>query len=69
LSGEFFKDFSIAPKMFLKRKIGIFPPKGGNKNEVREIFKKSGKMSGVHREKLLKSRLIFLNLLRKLIPK
>ncbi len=42
LSGKFFKDFSIAPKMFLKQKIGILPPKVKNKNEVKKIFKKSG---------------------------
>lgn len=42
LSREFFKDFSAAPKMFLKQKIGILPPRVGNKKEVKKIFKKSG---------------------------
>jgi len=67
LSGEFFKDLALAPKMFFKRKIGILPPKVNNIKEVREIFKKSGKISHAHRGKLLYPKLIFLNLLRKTI--
>ncbi len=67
LSGEFFKDFSVAPKMFVKQKIGILPPKIGNKKEVKEIFRKSGKLSGVQRDRLLNLRFIFLNLAKKFI--
>ena len=49
LSGEFFKDFSLAPKMFLKRKIGVFPKRSKNIKDIKEIFKKSGKLSKVRR--------------------
>lgn len=69
LSGEFFKDMSLAPKMFLKQKIGVFPHKIRNLKEVREIFKKSGKFGGARRDRLLHPRLIFLNLSRKFIEK
>jgi len=69
LSGEFFKDTSLAPKMFLKRKIGIFPHRIKNLKEVRKIFKKSGKLGGANRDRLLHPRLIFLNLIRKFIGK
>ena len=69
LSGEFFKDMSLAPKMFLKQKIGIFPNRVKNIKEVREIFNKSGKFGRTRRGKLLYPKLIFLNLLRKLIEK
>lgn len=69
LSGEFFKDMSLAPKMFLKRKISVFPQRIKNIKEVREIFKKSGKFGRARRGKLLYPRLIFLNLSRKLIEK
>ena len=53
LSGKFFKDFSIAPKMFLKQKIGLLPHGPGNNKEVKEIFKKSGKLGKVRRHRLL----------------
>lgn len=69
LSGEFFKDFGLAPKMFLKHKIAVFPPKIKNIKEVKEIFKKSGRLGKAHRDKLLHPKLIFLNLSRKLIGK
>lgn len=69
LSGEFFKDFGLAPKMFFKHKIGVFPHKIKNIKEVREIFKKSGKLGKAHRDRLLHPKLIFLNLSRKLIGK
>lgn len=69
LSGEYFKDMSLAPKMFLKRKIGIFPHRVKNRKEVREIFSKSGKAAKVERGRLLYSKLIFLNLFRKVIGK
>jgi len=69
LSGEFFKDTSLAPKMFLKQKIGIFPPRIKNLKEIREIFKKSGRLGRAKRDRLLHPRLIFLNLSRKLIGK
>ncbi|MFN7169733.1 MAG: 4Fe-4S dicluster domain-containing protein [Candidatus Omnitrophota bacterium] len=69
LSGEFFKDFSLAPKMLLKQKIGIFPQRIKNLKEIREIFKKSGKLGRVRRDKLLHPKLLFLNLLWKLIAK
>jgi len=67
LSGEFFKDMSLAPKMFLKNKINIFSHRVKNLKELREIFNKSGKLSGAKRERLLHPKLIFLNLSRKLI--
>ncbi|MDP3803966.1 MAG: 4Fe-4S dicluster domain-containing protein [Candidatus Omnitrophota bacterium] len=67
LSGEFFKDFSIAPKMFLKRKIGLLPRKIKNLSEVKEIFKKSGELDKAKRGRLLDPRMIFLNLAKKII--
>ena len=69
LSGEFFKDFSVAPKMFLKQKINIFPKRSKNIKELKLIFKKSGKLSRAHRDRLLHPKLIFLNLIRKFIGK
>ena len=69
LSGEFFKDFSCAPKMFLKRKIGVFPQRVKNIREVRDIFKRSGKLAGSKKDRLLHPKLLFLNLFRKLIGK
>jgi len=69
LSGEFFKDMSLAPKMFLKRKIGILPHRIKNMKEVRVIFKKSGKLGGAHRDRLLHPKLIFLNISRKFVSK
>ena len=69
LSGEFFKDMSVAPRMFLKRKISIFPQRIKNLKEVRDIFKKSGKLSKASRARLLHPKLIFLNLSRKFIGK
>ncbi|MDP2939906.1 MAG: 4Fe-4S dicluster domain-containing protein [Candidatus Omnitrophota bacterium] len=69
LSGEFFKDVSLAPKMFLKQKIGILPHRIKNLKELREIFKKSGKLGRAKRDKLLHPKLIFLNLSRKFIGK
>lgn len=69
LSGEFFKDMDLAPKMFLKRKIGILPHKVKNMKEVKEIFHNSGKLAHIRRGKLLYPKLIFLNLLKKSIEK
>ena len=68
-SGEFFKDMSLAPKMFLKQKIGVFPHRIKNIKEVREIFRKSGKFGHAHRARLLYPKIIFLNLSRKFIQK
>lgn len=69
LSGEFFKDMSLAPRMFLKRKIGILPQRIKNLKEIRIIFKKSGKLGKARRDSLLHPKLIFLNLSRKFIGK
>jgi heterodisulfide reductase subunit C len=69
LSGEFLKDFSCAPKMFLKRKISLFPHKAKNLKEIRKIFKKSGKLGRAHRDRLLHPKFIFLNLSRRFIAK
>ncbi len=69
LSGEFFKDFSCAPKMFLKRKIGIFPHRAKNIREIRDIFKRSGKLAHSKKDRLLHPKLLFLNLFRKFIGK
>jgi len=66
-SGEFFKDTSLAPKMFWKQKIGLFPPKIRNIKAVRQIFKQSGRLSKARRDNLLHPKLIFLSLFRKLI--
>jgi heterodisulfide reductase subunit C len=44
-SGEFFKDMTLAPKMFFKRKIGLLPRRAKNQKEIKEIFKKSAKLS------------------------
>ncbi len=69
LSGEFFKDMSLAPKMFLKQKIGILPHRIRNLKEIREIFKKSGRLGRARRDNLWHPKLIFLNLSRKFIAK
>ncbi len=69
LSGEFFKDISLAPKMFLKGKINIFPHRTKNLREVREIFRKSGELGRARRDKLLHPKLIFLNLSNKFMRK
>ena len=69
LSGEFFKDILLAPKMFLKRKISIMPPRIKNIKETRTIFKKSGRLIRARRNRLLHPLLIFLNLSRKIIGK
>jgi heterodisulfide reductase subunit C len=37
-TGHFFKDLGVAPSMFFKGKIGLFPHGGANKREVAEIF-------------------------------
>jgi len=69
LSGELFKDVSLAPRMFLKRKIGLLPHRVNNLSEVKEIFRKSGKLGKAKRDRLLHPKLIFLNLSRKLIER
>jgi len=69
LSGEFFKDMSLAPKMFIKRKIGIFPRRIRNLKEIKAIFRKSGQLGRTKRDRLLQPKLIFLNLSRKFIGK
>ncbi|PIQ86551.1 MAG: hypothetical protein COV73_04510 [Candidatus Omnitrophica bacterium CG11_big_fil_rev_8_21_14_0_20_43_6] len=69
LSGNFFKDMALAPKMFLKQKIGIFPHRINNLKELRLIFKKSGKLAKAKRNRLLHPKLIILNLFRKVIGK
>lgn len=66
LTGNFFKDLALAPKMFLKRKINFFPARVKGKSELRSIFKKSGKIEKVRRKRLLTLRYIFSNLMRKL---
>jgi heterodisulfide reductase subunit C len=37
-TGHFFKDLGIAPTMFFKGKLGLFPHGGANKREVANIF-------------------------------
>lgn len=69
LSGQIFKDIFLAPTMFRKHKIGIFAPRIKNLTEVKEIFRKSGKLGGAKRGRLLRPGLIFLNLSKKLIRK
>jgi len=69
LSGEFFKDFCLAPKMFFKQKISILPPKTKNIKEIRQIFKKSGELGKARRDRLLHPKFLFLNLFRKIIGK
>ncbi|NQV04150.1 MAG: 4Fe-4S dicluster domain-containing protein [Candidatus Omnitrophica bacterium] len=69
LSGEFFKDVFLAPKMFLKQKISVFPPRVKNIKETRIIFRRAGKLGKAYRDKLLHPRLLFLNLSRKIIGK
>lgn len=69
LSGEFFKDMALAPKMFLKRKIGILPPRIKNSKEIKKIFRESGRLGRTRRDKLLHPKLIFLNISRKIIGK
>lgn len=67
LSGDFFKDVSCAPKMFLKGKIKLIPPRVRNIKEVRELVKKSGRMEGVKRERLISFKSLMANLGRKLL--
>jgi heterodisulfide reductase subunit C2 len=69
LSGEFFKDFAIAPKMFAKRKIGLLPRKIKNLREVKEVFKKSGELEKAKRSKLLRPKAIVLAMARGFIRK
>jgi heterodisulfide reductase subunit C len=69
LSGELFKDICLAPRMFLKRKIRVFPPRVGVLGQVRTIFRRSGRLGKAHRDRLWHPRLIFLNLSRKFIGK
>lgn len=69
LSGEFFKDMTLAPKMLLKHKISPVPHRINNLKEIKDIFKKSGKLSGARRDSLMNPMLIFLNLFRKLIER
>ena len=66
-SGEFFKDVRLAPVMFLKGKIGIFPHRTKNIKEVKEIFRRSGKLGKAKRNRLLYPKLILLNLSKKFI--
>lgn len=49
LSKKFFKDVSLLPKMFLKRKIGILPKRIKNAKDVRDIFKRSGELERLHK--------------------
>jgi heterodisulfide reductase subunit C2 len=37
-TGHFFKDLNVAPTMFFKGKLGLFPHGGGSKREVAAIF-------------------------------
>jgi heterodisulfide reductase subunit C len=69
LSGEFFKDMSLAPKMFLKRKIGLFPHRVKNLKEIKAIFRKSGKLGRTRRDRLLNPKFIFLILSRRFLEK
>lgn len=69
LSGEFFKDIHLAPKMFSKQKISLIPYKTKNIKEVKDIFKKSGKVGKIHKDKLLHPKLILLNINRNFISK
>lgn len=66
LSGNFFKHFVHAPKMFLKGKINIFPARVRGLKELKTIFKNSGKMEKVRRKKLLTFRFIIKSLINKL---
>ena len=66
LSGNFFKDFVHAPKMFLKGKINIFPAHIKGLKEIREMFKNSGKMEKVRRKKLLTLRFMIKSIIGKL---
>jgi heterodisulfide reductase subunit C2 len=68
-SGEFFQDMSLAPKMFLKRKIGIFPHRAKNMKEVREIFNKTDTLDKGKKNSVFYPQYIFRNLSRKLIGK
>ena len=68
-SGDFFKDLSLAPKMFLKRKIGIFPHRSRNIQEVKDIFNKSIALSNIKKNNILHPKHIFLNFARKLMGK
>lgn len=44
LSGEFFKDLGLAPKMFRKGKISPFPHRIKHLKGLKEIFKRSGEL-------------------------
>ncbi|MFQ5866923.1 MAG: 4Fe-4S dicluster domain-containing protein [bacterium] len=66
LSGNFFKDFVHAPKMFSKGKINIFPARVKGLKELKSIFKNSGKMEKVRRKELLTFRFMIKGLINKL---
>jgi heterodisulfide reductase subunit C len=66
LSGNFFKDFVHAPKMFLKGKINIFPARVKELKHLKTIFKNSGKIEKVRRKKLLTFRFMIKSIINKL---
>lgn len=69
LSGQFFKDVPLAPKMFLKGKIGVIPYRSKSIKILKKNFKTAAKLSSVKRSRLLHPKLIILSLFKKLISK
>lgn len=69
LSGEPFKDLKMAPKMFLKGKIAIWPKRPKNLKDVRSIFKKAEKLEKARRARLISPKLFIGNLWKKSIGK
>lgn len=67
LSGNFFKDMAQAPKMLLKGKISLWPRRARNLEEVRDIFKRAGRLEKVRRERLVSIKPMLANLRQKLL--
>jgi len=61
LSGNFFKDVLLAPVMFFKGKIGIFPQRTRNVKEVKKIFKRSRQLGRTRKDKFVYPKVIFFN--------
>ena len=62
LSGGLFRGLSLAPKMFLKEKIGLRPHRAGSRGEMREIFARSGELERPRADRMRLPRLMFRSL-------
>ena len=53
LSGEFFKDLTLAPAMFLKGKISLFPAVPQGAKELKAVFARAGRLEHARRRRLI----------------